>query len=209
MLLHMLAIRGPLAGRGFPLTAAPLSFGRTPENVVVIASALASRRHAEVRFEDGAFVLYDLGSSNGTRVNGQPIQVHRLNPGDVVEIGDEAFRCQTAATDAPTLMAAPPPASLPPPPTPRGPAASSPQQPLPPMASNLPPPPHATAPRSKRTPIIIAVALLLSCTLLAAVVGGIALARSLDWSAPPTAGGGGTTTGGGSTTTGGGSTTTG
>lgn len=204
---QIVAVRGPLAGRVFPLASAPLSFGRTPENVVVLASGMASRRHAEVRAEGGAFVLYDLGSSNGTRVNGQPIQMRRLNPGDVLEIGDEAFRFELAATDAPTVLAAPAP-QPPPPPAPRGSPAA--QQPLPPLAAPsahqpLPPPPaprgdpaaHQPFPPpppaqpAKRWPLLVALALLLSCTLLAALVGGITIARTIDWSGPSIGGTGG------------------
>ncbi|PDW03871.1 clostripain-related cysteine peptidase [Candidatus Viridilinea mediisalina] len=206
MSAQIVAIRGPLTGRTFPLTTTPLSLGRTPENVVVLASGMASRRHAEIRAEGGAFVLYDLGSSNGTRVNGQPIQMQRLNPGDLFEIGDESFRFELAATDAPTVVAGsahqpppPPPAPrgnptaqqpLPPPPTPHGGPAAH-QQPFP------PPPPPPPAQPARRWPLLLAVALLLSCTLLAALVGGITIARTIDWSGTSVGGTGGSTNGGG------------
>ncbi len=95
------AIRGPLVGRVFAIGEAGLWFGRTPEAPVPVASHLASRRHAEVRVENGAPVLRDLQSANGTRVNGARIHAHALAVGDVIEIGDEAFR--VGAFDAPTL----------------------------------------------------------------------------------------------------------
>jgi pSer/pThr/pTyr-binding forkhead associated (FHA) protein len=48
----------------------------------------ASRRHAAVRFEDGDFRLRDLGSTNGTFLNGEPLGAERvLEPGDRIEIG--------------------------------------------------------------------------------------------------------------------------
>ncbi|MCB0314759.1 MAG: FHA domain-containing protein, partial [Calditrichaeota bacterium] len=42
---------------------------------------------AEIRLEEGRYVLYDLKSTNGTRVNGQRIEHHVLQDGDVVEFG--------------------------------------------------------------------------------------------------------------------------
>ena len=116
MTAHLTAVSGAQAGRQIPLTDAPCSFGRNPDNTVVIAGARASRRHAEIRREGDGFVLYDLGSANGTLVNGQRIAApHRLRNGDVIEIGDETFRFNQPqpAVDA-TLVAAPAPVPAPP-----------------------------------------------------------------------------------------------
>ncbi len=49
----------------------------------------ASRRHAEITGEGVAYVLRDLGSTNGTWVNGQRVEEHRLRTGDRVDIGGE------------------------------------------------------------------------------------------------------------------------
>ena len=95
------AIRGPLVGRGFPIGDGALWFGRTPDAPIPVASHLASRRHAEIRVENGTPVLRDLNSANGTRLNGERVQTRALGVGDVIEIGDEAFR--VGASDAPTL----------------------------------------------------------------------------------------------------------
>ncbi|MCS6939362.1 MAG: FHA domain-containing protein, partial [Roseiflexus sp.] len=116
MTAHLTAVSGAQAGRQILLTDAPCSFGRNPENTVVVASARASRRHAEIRREGDGFVLYDLGSANGTLVNGQRIMApHRLCNGDLIEIGDETFRFEQPqpAVDA-TLVAAPAPMPAPP-----------------------------------------------------------------------------------------------
>ncbi|MEI8307876.1 MAG: clostripain-related cysteine peptidase [Chloroflexales bacterium] len=163
MPLQIVALSGPLAGRIFPLGNVPLSLGRTPENAVVLASALASRHHAELRYEGNGYVLYDLGSSNGTLVNGQRVQTVHLNPGDVITIGDESFRFDAPAMDKTLLVGGthPPPAF----------AA---QTPLPPVA--LPPAyaPTPSRPRS-RTPIVIVVGLLLACAVVAGLAGGALL----------------------------------
>lgn len=68
------------------------SFGRSPENDIVIPSSSASRLHAQiVRAEDGLY-LYDLGSTNGTFVNGARLtEPRKLNHGDVIEIAHHRF----------------------------------------------------------------------------------------------------------------------
>jgi len=74
---------------------------------VVIASPRASRHHAHIRREGAAFVLYDLGSANGTLVNGQRVQRAVLQPGDQIDIGDEVFRFEAAHQQDATLLSAP------------------------------------------------------------------------------------------------------
>jgi pSer/pThr/pTyr-binding forkhead associated (FHA) protein len=50
-----------------------------------------SRRHALLRFRDGAWIVRDLESMNGTTVNGSPVVRCRLQPGDQLAFGDEAL----------------------------------------------------------------------------------------------------------------------
>ena len=71
---HLVAVSGAQAGKQFPLTDAPCSFGRNPDNAIVVASARASRRHAEIRREGGDFILYDLGAQTArwSTVNASP-----------------------------------------------------------------------------------------------------------------------------------------
>lgn len=64
------------------------TMGRMPENDLEIASPLASRKHAELIRKGNVFTLYDLGSSNGTMVNGEKINVRKLNGGETLIIGD-------------------------------------------------------------------------------------------------------------------------
>lgn len=95
--------QGSLAGERFGIGEKPLTFGRKGENTVVIASVSASRFHAEVRRENHGFVLYDRGSSNGTRVNGERVTSHVLQPGDLIAIGEETF-CFEAADPMETIL---------------------------------------------------------------------------------------------------------
>jgi pSer/pThr/pTyr-binding forkhead associated (FHA) protein len=65
-----------------------ITVGRDPSNQVVIASdPKVSRSHAEIRQESGQWSVYDLGSSNGTRVNGRIIERHPLRDGDRIQFG--------------------------------------------------------------------------------------------------------------------------
>lgn len=64
-----------------------LVLGRHLDCEVPLPSPSASRRHAALRFRDGRWVLQDLGSRNGTRVNGERVQRCELLPGDVIELG--------------------------------------------------------------------------------------------------------------------------
>ena len=64
--------------------------GRTGDNLLPVHSAMVSMRHAVIHFHDGAFWVADMGSTNGTLVNGVRIDAgeHRLRPGDVIQVGD-------------------------------------------------------------------------------------------------------------------------
>ncbi|GAA3724316.1 FHA domain-containing protein [Salinactinospora qingdaonensis] len=93
---------GPLAGRRFPVSDAPITFGRNSDNIVVVASRQASRFHAEVLYEAGDYVLRDRGSSNGTLVNEEPVTSRVLHAGDVITIGDETFCFESADSIATT-----------------------------------------------------------------------------------------------------------
>ncbi|MFF4860650.1 FHA domain-containing protein [Streptomyces sp. NPDC001231] len=102
---------GPLAGRRFSVGAAPVTFGRSGDSSVVIASGRASRLHAEVLREADRYVLYDRGSRNGTLVNGRQVTSHVLASGDEITIGDEVFcfeipEAMETITDVPNPLAA-------------------------------------------------------------------------------------------------------
>jgi pSer/pThr/pTyr-binding forkhead associated (FHA) protein len=80
---------------GLPGTAHRLglrtSIGRTPDNQIVVPIREVSRRHAEIVCLDNAYVVRDLGSPNGTFVNGDRITEHRLQDGDRVAMGGQVF----------------------------------------------------------------------------------------------------------------------
>jgi hypothetical protein len=67
------------------------SIGRTPDNQVVVPAREVSRRHAEILISEGGYVLKDLGSPNGTFVNGERITEHKLADGDRIAMGGQVF----------------------------------------------------------------------------------------------------------------------
>lgn len=73
-----------------------VGIGRLVECDVVLDDPNASRRHAEVRADGDGYVLVDLGSTNGTTVNGQPIDHRRLVDGDVITIGGHHLRFEAS-----------------------------------------------------------------------------------------------------------------
>lgn len=66
----------------------PIRIGRSPECELAIRDSKASRHHARLHARDGVLVLTDLGSTNGTRVNGQRIREVVLGHGDRILIGE-------------------------------------------------------------------------------------------------------------------------
>jgi hypothetical protein len=64
-----------------------VTIGRLPECEVVIHDPGASRRHAQLREQQGVWTLIDLGSTNGTQLNGQTVQQRALGDGDRITIG--------------------------------------------------------------------------------------------------------------------------
>jgi hypothetical protein len=80
-------VDGPLAQREVALTAARVRIGALADNDVAIPAPSVSRVHAEIRSEGEHWVIVDLDSTNGTRVNGAPITTAPLRPGDRIRIG--------------------------------------------------------------------------------------------------------------------------
>lgn len=74
------------------INKARINVGRRPSNDLVLDHLAVSGRHAAIdTTSEGTFIL-DLGSTNGTSVNGQPIKKHHLQDGDVIELGKYQLR---------------------------------------------------------------------------------------------------------------------
>jgi pSer/pThr/pTyr-binding forkhead associated (FHA) protein len=84
----LLVKRGPNAGSTFLLERDSTSVGRSPESDVFLDDVTVSRKHAQIlRRTDGSFSVSDVGSLNGTYVNGEQVDETRLATGDEVQIG--------------------------------------------------------------------------------------------------------------------------
>jgi len=157
-------IEGPNVGRELDIDAAAV-VGRDPGSAdLVLEDPEASRRHATLTPDTPGLTVEDLGSTNGTFVNGERIVGTRtLVPGDQVRIGNTVLEVQNLGTaetrvagmpeelaGTPTLAGVgggspeqpPPPGGEPPPPSEGAPGSEPPPQPVPPQ----PPPPAATPP---------------------------------------------------------------
>jgi DNA-binding NtrC family response regulator len=87
----LVAASGPLAGSRFVVEGESV-IGRSPSCEISIADSRASRRHARLTFQAGKLSITDLGSRNGTLVNGERLDSSRtLEPGDRVVVGSTAF----------------------------------------------------------------------------------------------------------------------
>ncbi|HEY4227051.1 MAG TPA: FHA domain-containing protein, partial [Candidatus Limnocylindrales bacterium] len=96
-----LAVREPnRAIRRIPMSGAPIRIGRGPECELVLKDARVSRRPARLHARNGVLVLTDLGSTNGTRVNGHRVTELVLGAGDRIEVGDSSLVIEAATAGA-------------------------------------------------------------------------------------------------------------
>src|SRR4051812_40013163 len=83
----LFVIQGADQGKRFELKSKPMALGRDQSNPIRLHDTEVSRRHAEVRAVDDSFRIIDLGSANGTFVNGQPVDQAPLRSGDRLQLG--------------------------------------------------------------------------------------------------------------------------
>ena len=83
---------GPFAGRVVGVPHESATVGRAPSNDIIIGDPATSGRHARIELRAGNYWISDLGSTNGTLVNGEPIIDKQLDHGDVISIGQNTIR---------------------------------------------------------------------------------------------------------------------
>ncbi|MGH2521591.1 MAG: FHA domain-containing protein [Anaerolineales bacterium] len=78
---------GPVSGQRWPLVKDMTTIGRDPECDIIIPDRQVSRVHARLRRVESGFEVEDLGSKNGTHVNGTPVRgTHHLQDGDSIQV---------------------------------------------------------------------------------------------------------------------------
>ncbi len=96
---------GPTIGKVYPLEASEVSIGRESTNTITINDVEVSRKHARMELRGNAYVIQDLGSTNGTFVNGQRVTGPQvLNPGDSISLGEGIVLSYESAFDPNATM---------------------------------------------------------------------------------------------------------
>lgn len=177
---------GPTPGATYSLEGDQLVIGRDSSSNIAINDAEVSRKHARLNFQGGKYVIEDLGSTNGTFVNGQRLaSAVVLKSGDVVSLGEqivlmyEALSSDPGATvishKAPVRTAvASKPVSAP--------AAAPPPAPQSYAAPAAPPAPATTKP-SSNLPLFVGIGVIAVVCLCAALFFGIDQFKL--WCTPP------------------------
>lgn len=92
---RLVGLTGALAGQSIPLSSGSISVGREIGNELMVDDPTVSRRHSQLRMDDSGLFVVDLGSSNGTYVNGAKIAAETvLNTGDTVQFGAVQFKVE-------------------------------------------------------------------------------------------------------------------
>jgi len=155
---------GPAVGAVYPLEKEQITIGRDSANSIQINDPEMSRRHARLQMQGGKYVIEDLGSTNGTLVNGQKLVApYVLRHNDVVSFGEQIVLAYDAIdTDPGSTLAVPrrdaPPRPIPavPPPAPASMGTTSTYvNQLPASPTVRPPEVMPTAPR--RNPVLIVI----------------------------------------------------
>jgi len=96
----LVVLAGPRCGETFSIDAAETTIGRDASSQLSIPDHLISRRHCAVELSADRCTLRDLGSSNGTYVNGMPVRERTLTHGDRIRAGDSVLLFLKAGADS-------------------------------------------------------------------------------------------------------------
>ncbi len=87
--------RGSRAGESKEFSPPGFFIGREDDNDIVLECGKVSQHHLKIFFEDGTWKAHELGSSNGTRINGKALRDHKiLRSGDMIYLGSEALKVE-------------------------------------------------------------------------------------------------------------------
>jgi len=91
----LVVVSPPLAGRVFDVTEEKTSVGRLEDNKVCIPEASVSSHHCEMQAKGDDILIKDLGSTNGTFINGEQIKEATLKPGQALRLGTVELKFET------------------------------------------------------------------------------------------------------------------
>jgi hypothetical protein len=83
---------GPDTGQTFKVGSGPARIGRSPDNDLILRDPATSGHHARLERRGSQFFIVDLGSTNGTLVNGEPVQEKELKHNDRITVGQNAVK---------------------------------------------------------------------------------------------------------------------
>lgn len=90
-----------------PISEAVVTIGRDLDNDIILDDPHVSREHAQLRRRYGQYILYDLDSTGGTRVNGRPVREAPLEVGDVIAFAGVQVRFEQLGATEPIEERAP------------------------------------------------------------------------------------------------------
>mgnify|MGYP001829251564 FL=1 len=100
--MRLVVEQGKLVGHGFDLERSVIVIGRGQDCDIILDEHQVSRQHARLQHTSQGWMLLDLGSTNGTQINGQQLRAHEphaLQPGDRVALGTAVLALQQPAVD--------------------------------------------------------------------------------------------------------------
>ena len=158
---------GPSIGQIYPLEKAEMVIGRDLSNDIVISDSEVSRRHARIFMQGNNYVIEDLGSTNGSFVNGQRLTgSYVLRPGEIITFGETLSLVFEGAVDTDATVVSGSSFSIPEPaPQPQRPPQPV-QPPAPSYSGQIPDAASAPAKPKKKMPtvlIIVLIVLILMC----------------------------------------------
>ena len=87
---ELIIASGPDSGHTYKIAGPAIRIGRAPDNDLVLRDPATSGHHARVERRGNQFFVVDLGSTNGTLVNGEVVMERELKSGDAITIGQNA-----------------------------------------------------------------------------------------------------------------------
>jgi len=87
----LIGMSADVKGQTHEIESGGLSIGRSSENTIAINNSTVSGKHCTIKLEGENYVLRDLGSTNGTRVNSKEVKEITLKPKDLVQVGSVEF----------------------------------------------------------------------------------------------------------------------